>query len=378
MPRTFQRSTTAALLTLLITTTGCINTHRINGPVHSAEGPAFVANAQGTPPAPLDLSHRLLLIGDAGLFLENDPTLAKLGEWSRDAANSTVLFLGDNIYNEGLVDDDRERGEMVLGQQLAATNARKILVPGNHDWGLFRMRESSIKNQQEFVAAWQDGKAEFVPRNGCMGPEVRTLHDAGAGKSVTLIVVDPSPIILENPGLGCGGYNDLAASVASLDATLAKHSDDWTIVASHYPLETGGPHGGLSYGSMIADGVLNVIRFWAGTSGDTYDDAYARWITATTHVMRKHKPELYAAGHDHNLQVLDGHDYVGTELVSGAGAVERVSTVTHLPSTLFAHAAGGFMVIDFGTRNGEDVAVLRVIEAQVDGPVFEMELPAPN
>ena len=105
----------------------------------------------------------------AAPFLENDPTLAKLGEWSGDAANSTVLFLGDNIYNEGLVDDDRERGEMILAQQLAATGAHKILIPGNHDWGLFKMRESSIQNHQAFVAAWRDGEAarlgRAVPRN---------------------------------------------------------------------------------------------------------------------------------------------------------------------------------------------------------------------
>ena len=111
---------------------------------------------------------------------------------------------------------------------------------------------------------------------------------------------------------------------------------------------------------------------------DTYDAAYAAWIDEATRVMRKNQPELYAAGHDHNLQVLSGHDYVGTEVVSGAGAVERVTSVTHLPSTLFAHAAPGFVAIDFGRRDDEDVAVLRIIEIHADAPVFEMELPDPN
>lgn len=378
MSRALSHSSAVFALCILIATTGCMNPHRINGPVHSADVPAFVAPATAPSPSPLEVTHRLLLIGDAGLYLEDDPTLAKLGEWSSDAANSTVLYLGDNIYNEGLVDKDRERGEMILAQQLAASSARKILIPGNHDWGLFKMRESSIENQQAFVSAWQDGKAEFVPRDGCMGPALRTLHAGGASKSVSLIVIDPSPIVLENPSLGCGGNNDLDANVAALDSMLAEHANDWTIVASHYPLETGGPHGGLSYGSLIADGILNMIRFWGGSAGDTYDEAYARWIEATTEVMRKHQPDLYAAGHDHNLQVLDGHDYVGTELVSGAGAEERVSTVTHLPSTLFAHAASGFIVVDFGTRNGKDVAVLRVVETRANEPTFEMELPAPK
>jgi len=365
----------AILVLLTVGAAGCTNPHRIIGPNYSAEGPPFKVTQREEATEPFALSQRLLLIGDAGLFLEDDPTLAKLGAWSRDAANSTVLFLGDNLYNEGLVDDDRERGERVLAQQLAATSARKILVPGNHDWGLFEMRESSIENQQAFVAEWHDGSAEFIPRDGCMGPVVRRIGAGGSARAVTLVLLDPTPIILGNPGIGCGGKNDLDSHVAALDAILAEHEDDWLVVASHYPLETGGPHGGLSYGSWVVDGLLNIVRFWAGGAGDTYDEGYAKWITAVTRVMRKHPPEVYAAGHDHNLQVLAGNEYAGVEVVSGAGAKGRVSSVTPLPNTLFAHAAMGFVVIDFGLRGGADVAVLRVLEAQASSPVFEMVLP---
>ena len=129
----------AIVLLLVAGGVGCINPHRIDGPNYSAEGPPFKASHSVAVNEALVVSQRLLLIGDAGLFLEDDPTLAKLGEWSRDAANSTVVFLGDNIYNEGLVEDDRERGEQVLAQQLGSTDARKILVPGNHDLSLIHI-----------------------------------------------------------------------------------------------------------------------------------------------------------------------------------------------------------------------------------------------
>ena len=118
-----------------------------------------------------------------------------------------------------------------------------------------------------------------------------------------------------------------------------------------------------------------MVRFWAGGAGDTYDESYAKWIAAVTKVMRKHPPEVYAAGHDHNLQILAGNGYAGVEVISGAGAKGRVSAVTHLPSTLFAHAAMGFVVVDFGRRGEADVAVLRVLEAAASEPVFEMDLP---
>jgi hypothetical protein len=64
-------------------------------------------------------------------------------------------------------------------------------------------------------------------------------------------------------------------------------------------------------------------------------------------------------------------------VVSGAGARARVSTVTNIDETIFAHAAEGFIVVDFGqTESGKDAVVLRVIEplVSVDEPVFETAL----
>ena len=90
-----------------------------------------------------------------------------------------------------------------------------------------------------------------------------------------------------------------------------------------------------------------------------------------------HPPTIYAAGHDHNLQLLESGDVADLYVVSGAGARDRVSTVTNIPETIFAHAAEGFVIVDFGTQKGQEAVVLRVIEpvASPDAPAFEMALP---
>ena len=77
----------------------------------------------------------------------------------------------------------------------------------------------------------------------------------------------------------------------------------------------------------------------------------------------------------HNLQVLQAGDVAGLHVVSGAGAPERVSTVTNLPDSIFAHAAPGFVVLDFGQRDGLETVILRVVENGFDRPVFEMNIP---
>lgn len=365
----------AAFLILFVTATfssGCIS-NRLEGPIHDAEGPPWVAEGVAAPAA-LETQHRLILIGDTGLWLDDDPTLVALESWAGGVPDSTVLFLGDNLYDDGLRDDDRERGEKILAHQLAATDVRKIFIPGNHDWGMFPSDQNvkAIQNQQSFVDGWEGGTAQFLPKDGCMGPTTVEIPGAEGGKTLALVLVDPTPWI--NPALreACPDESE-EGHIEALDAALTKHADDWVVVASHYPMVTGGPHGGLTYG-VIGDAIVGLIAWRLGGLGNTYEPGYADWIAAAQPVFRKHPPVAYAAGHDHNLQVLKAGDVAGAYLVSGAGAPERVSTVTNIPETIFAHAHPGFMVLDFGTRDGAEAAVVRIVENGKAEPVFEMDL----
>lgn len=380
----------ATLVLLLVGATGCVS-NRLDGPIYDAETEGWVrpgwAAAQPTESVAhgsgaragnvFQLEHRLLLIGDTGLFLEGDPTLAALGEWSADAEASSIVFLGDNIYNEGLVEDDRERGERVLTQLLSSSAAPKVFVPGNHDWGLSPKGQNrqAILNQQAFIDGWTADSAAFLPRDGCMGPSERVLHRAGPGqRDVVLVTVDPTPWI--NPRLreACPSPETKESFLAALGETLERHAEDYVVVTSHYPMRTGGPHGGLTYG-FLGDMITGMLGWAWGGLMNTYEPTYADWISATQAVFRNHPPLAYAAGHDHNLQVLEAGDFARIEIVSGAGARDRVSTVTSIEPTLYAHAVEGFVALDFGRRGGEEVVLLQVIETGAAEPAFEMEVP---
>ena len=383
MPARFVRLLVA--LAFVLTASGCA--HRLSGPIHDAEGPAWLADdapAAESVPA-LEVAHRVVLIGDAGYFLEDDPTLAALDGWATGVDSASVVFLGDNIYNEGLTDEDRARGEKILGQQLAATAVRKIVIPGNHDWGLlprdYNMK--SIENQQGFVDGWPEGNAEFIPKDGCMGPTTRVLLEGtDETPSVVFVALDPTPWIMERIREYCplpegAGDDPKALHLAGLAEVLERHAEDRVILASHYPMLTGGPHGGLTYG-FVADMIVTPLGWMMGGLLNTYETDYADWIAQAQAVMRAHPPAIYAAGHDHNLQLLESEDVAGLYVVSGAGVRDRVSTVTNIEETIFAHAAEGFVVVDFGrTDAGDEATVVRIVEPMVsaDTPVYEYALP---
>ncbi len=357
---------------------GCSET-RLTGPNFSMESPPWINPRVAQSDLQMEIGRRVILIGDAGLYLDDDPTLAALGKWSDAVADSSVIFLGDNIYDDGLVEAKRMEAERILAQQLSATTARKLVLPGNHDWGM-KPREqnlAAILNQQVFIDDWPSGNAEFVPRDGCMGPEAVPLGTAGEHKpELVLIALDPTPFLTPHLREVCTKDTSDEAHFLALAQLLEKHADDHVILASHYPMLTGGPHGGFSYG-FIGDLILSFYRMALGTLGDTYEPAYAHWIERTQQVMRRHPPLVYAAGHDHSLQVLDAGDAAGVYVVSGAGAPERVSTVTHIEQTLFAHAAPGFVVIDFEADTQRPRILLKVVENGSTAPAYQLELSQP-
>ncbi len=354
-----------------ISLTGCFEAP-LEGPNHGVEGPPWIREGARATIATFEIQRRVVLIGDTGLYLEDDPVLRSLAHWTNGETPSYVVFLGDNVYDEGIQDDDRERGELILRQQIEATKAHQVFVPGNHDWGLSPegQNPSAITNQQEFALSFAN--VDFEPRDGCMGPAAVELPSGPGEKALVLVLMDPTKWLYPVLKTACPRQESKAGFLAELSSLLAKHADDWVIAGAHYPVDTGGPHGGLSYGG-IADIIVSFYAWRYGGLGNNYEPDYADWLASTTPVLAQHPPLVYAAGHDHSLQILDGKDFSGIQVVSGAGAVERVSTVTHLPESVFAHAAPGFIVLDVGVREGEDVAVLRVVESS-ESAIFELEI----
>ncbi len=348
----------------------------LEGPNYPAESSPFISPHYAAKVLPMTVQQRLILIGDAGLYLAHDPTLKALGDWAAQVPHSTVLFLGDNIYDDGLIEEKRAEAEQILGQQLAATPVRKIVIPGNHDWGMDPAQQNitAIRNQQAFIDAWPQGNTTYTPRDGCMGPEKIILATADeATPALVLVLLDPTPFLTPRLRDLCLSDGSDDAHFGRLDKMLQKHREDYVVVASHYPMITGGPHGGLSYG-LVGDAIVGLYGWKLGSLGNTYEPKYAAWIAKIDAVFRRNPPLIYAAGHDHNLQILDATGEVGVHIVSGAGALERVSTVTNIPQTIFAHAAPGFIVVDIGLRAAEPAVVLRVVESGVEHSVFEMDL----
>ena len=367
-----------AALLVLVAAFGCSSGPRLRGPVYGAQGEPFLSKRVS---AAIDRTedpvHRLILVGDAGAPLPQDPTLATVRRWADvRPEHTTLVFLGDNLYPAGLEPDDRARGEAVLRQQIGSARGRRIFVPGNHDWGYspgVLQQVGRLGMQQEFVDSHPG--AEFQPKSGCPGPVVRTLVPPGAAlaRGLTLVIVDFHWWLLPATARPtCDGVVDSAAFLDRLNAELEALAGENVIVAAHHPLRSGGTHGGLTRGFWMDLGASLAYRLY-GSLQDLREPSYAEMVKVVSAALSEHKPLAFVAGHDHSLQVLEGGDAAQLLVVSGAGSAGSITGVTSLDDTLFAHAHAGFVVFDFFEVAGTGGALLvRVVETGAEQPVFTL------
>lgn len=340
------------------------------------------------PIAEADIAVDLFLIGDAGApHLPEEPVLKALNRMIRYDPNRTfVVYLGDNLYPDGLADStDMERrriGEQVLAAQVDAVRSagsRAIFVPGNHDWQAGGPEGwETLRRQERFLERYAEENAELLPGRGCPGPEVRDV-----GERLRLILLDTQwwlhteglkPL---HPESDCP-YDSSEEVEAAIQAALREAGDRVTVVAAHHPIVSGGHHGGyFDWPAYLFPPYLVARRMGWFAPQDVGSREYRLMIDALERAFAPHPPTVYAAGHEHNLQIING-DYARYMLVSGTGIYGHTTPVQVIPQSVYARAVAGFMRISI---RSDGWARLAVIEVDSEGNAredfsFWMETPA--
>jgi hypothetical protein len=337
----------------------------------------------------------VFLIGDAGAPVSRkDRVLTELRRQAKEARRgSSIVFLGDNIYPRGVPSpDDSTRYKEALFRLLIqaelsdSTGLRTIFVPGNHDWarhsedGWASVQRSDLVLQE--YSKTRKVRADQMPSMGCPGPEITDL-----ARGVRLVAVDTQWWLqsasrpgrfndstrkaLPRPDVVCPITTEQGL-LDSLRKAFRTTGDRLDIMVGHHPFLTKSEHGGFFHWiQYLFPAVPTPIAQWAwfpigwiypvgrrlvADRQDAFSKENRAMRTAIEGTFADDRPFIYAAGHDHGLQVLRGgpNRYY---LVSGSGIEDHQNAVGRSRATMFAAARPGFMRIDVFNRDSVRLGV---------------------
>ena len=317
---------------------------------------------------------RIVLVGDGGALTNGrHPVAAAIKQFVKRDKKTTVLYLGDNLYKTGLPDDQSaqyQAAKAVLDSQLSVvenTQARVIMIPGNHDWqNGGRDGFSYIIREQLYVDLLNQSNVQFYPKDGCPGPVEVKL-----GNDVTLVIFDSQWWLhqYEKPGIesDCDSKTN-EELLAQIEDIVARNSKKLLLLACHHPFKSNSVHGGFFtlkqhlfpfteikrnlYIPLPGLGsVYPIARSVFGSLQDLSHPTYANMINRISNAVKAHPHVVFVAGHDHGLQLIQdsSHSYI----VSGGGC--KIQRVSKSRKSVYAESIRGYAVMEVSTNKNVTV-----------------------
>jgi len=306
-----------------------------------------------------EIEHTFYLIGDAGDANLNE-SLNHLNSLKSELKNaskkSTVLFLGDNIYEKGMPKKEhshRKLAEHKLNVQLKIVEDFKgntIFIPGNHDY--YSNGINGLKRQEDYITE-KLGKGSFLPENGC------PLEKVTISKDIVLLVVDTQWYLEDwnkNPTMN----DDCEIKTREkffdeFEGLIKKNADKTVLIALHHPMFSNGNHGGQSSLKQqlypvhnkiplpIIGTIANILRKTSGISpqdmnNPLYLDLKKRIVT----ISQKAPKAIFVSGHEHNLQYIEKDNK--PQIVSGGGS--KINPVRTINGSKFSYGGLGYAKVE--------------------------------
>lgn len=343
---------------------------------------------------PDTINQRIFLIGDAGdMNTTTHPVidwLKKHVDWGDD--RNTVLFLGDNVYPEGLPpegDPSYAHSKAILDDQISLVKGKKgraFFVPGNHDWRNGKQGGwEQVMNQVDYINSLNQKNVQAWPMNGCPGPIQVELSD-----KVVVVIIDSQWFLYlhdkPGPGSNCDAKT-IDEFTIELQEIAKSHPNQMMIVAMHHPIYSYSVHGGdytlkehiFPFTAMnpnlyiplpVLGSVYPLARGVFGSVQDVQHPLYKVMANIVEGVLKQHPNPVFVSGHDHCLQMIvrDSIPYI----VSGAGS--KQNRVKPGKYELFADVNNGFSVIEVWKSGKTDVKFYNLSSIDYSAPTFTTQL----
>ena len=266
----------------------------------------------------------LYIVNDLGRngYFDQKPIAGLMGELAGEIDPEAVIAIGDVHHFEGV---------RSVSDPLWMTNYELIyshpdlMIPwhpvlGNHE---YRGNTSAVLEYADVSRRWE------------MPGRYYSLSFVDEGTSIRLVFVDTTPLIdkyrEDSQKYPDALRQDIRRQLRWLERQLDEAWEDWVVVVGHHPI-------------------------YAGTSKD--DEERTDLQARLEPVLRRHRVDMYIAGHVHNFQHIrvqgSDIDYV----VNSSASLSRPE-VPQVPGMVFSDGSSGFSVLSAASSTLE----LRMLDA---------------
>lgn len=363
----FQKSTINLLLLMVLFTFAACSSANYTEPAD--DGRLEQSDAYQNPDG---YTYSLFLVGDAG-----DATLDPLSGTLRGMreklaeidTSGAVIFLGDNIYPDGLPPESSDRRPEIDERLLAQIEIVKdfgghaYFIPGNHDWASSGEVEEGleyIRRQEAFVEEHMGRGNTFLPDNGYPGPVSVTLvdkdHTPSMDYSIGLVIIDSQWWLHQHEKpMPEGADNERQAKelvLNNLRSQMLKYKDDEVVFSAHHPLYSFGRHGSkFPLSTHLLPPVFgSAYALYRNVWGYTQDISHKHYTELKEGILEAslgNKNIIYTAGHEHSLSFIPVEERGKQfhQIVSGSGT--RYSYVRKMDGPVHTFETMGFAILRY-------------------------------
>lgn len=330
------------------------------------------------------IAQRIVLIGDAGQLTNGiHPVVEAVRKTIPLDKKTTILFLGDNLYKNGLPDDQASNyvnSRAVLDSQLSIADGKPskvYMIPGNHDWeNGSRGGYDAIVRQQLYVDFLRKPNVKYYPEDGCPGP-----IELSIGPDITVILFDSQWWLhpYDKPEIEsdcpCKTKEEL---VTQIEDIATRNSKKLVILACHHPFKSNGMHGGfytlkqhifpltdmkknLYIPLPVIGSIYPIARSVFGTPQDLKHPVYSNMISQVSAAVKAAPFLVFVSGHDHNMQLIKDSSY--NYIVSGGGC--KQNRTSKAKNSLYNNSTTGFSVMEVSTNKNVTITFYTVSDSVV-------------
>ena len=256
--------------------------------------------------------HKVFLLGNTADIDENSSFYSDFTNILPTSEKFTVLINGDLITGKNSIEPDQQdsiRIDRLLRPLSKMNNGKIIVIPGDRDWNDSGKKGiEMVKRLEKMVKRMDFDNVEWAIKKGCPGPDMIEINDH-------LVIVTLSTQWYNHPydkpyaATGECKFGTQRDFLIELENLVEDAEDKNIIVAGHYPLESLGEYGGHFPASKFLSppliGSFKVgYRQNVGTSKDISNERFQLIKTSIKNIIGRKGSVIYAAGHEHNLQIL--------------------------------------------------------------------------